>query len=275
MKDTLKHLLIPVAVVAAMFCVLTSAGVCRAQSLPDLKIRGIRVTGDFRVAVSVANNGHAPSYGCYVILFVLNPGDKKALWQKREPIDPLSAGGSVSVTFDTQGVGLAGRLLMAVVDSTNRVKEENEANNGSQLLVPSPAKSIESPLAPPPEEQPKLSPDIAVVKINYANGVDVLVVLKNVGDRDYHALDAAIKDSFKRAVTLKRIVHTDEGEYTQVVGTRLMGDAPVGETFQTVFKYPKKVAEATKYTWIATIEGEDPNMKNNTLKKVSEVTKID
>jgi hypothetical protein len=53
-----------------------------------------------------------------------------------------------------------------------------------------------------------------------------------------------------------------------------MGDAAVGQTFQTVFKYPQKVV-ATKYTWIVTIEGEDPDLQNNTFKKVSEVTKID
>jgi hypothetical protein len=259
-------------IAAALLSLVVAGPRARAQSLPDLRVRMIRVTGDLQVTVYVANYGHAASSGCYVVLYVLDPSDKKAVWQAKERVEALNAPASVGVAFDTQGVSLGGKLLVAVADSTNRVAEEDEENNRGQLLVPESAAPPGPTSAPAPAEKPKLSPDIAVVNIKF--GTYVTVVLKNVGDRDYHALDAGIKDSFKRAITLKRIVHNGAQQYTQELGTRYMGNTLVGQTFESSFKYPPKVV-ATSYTWIVTIEGQDPDTQNNTFKKVTEVTKID
>jgi hypothetical protein len=54
-----------------------------------------------------------------------------------------------------------------------------------------------------------------------------------------------------------------------------MGNAAVGQSFNAAYPLPQKIAGATKYTWILTIEGDDPNAKNNTFTKVQEITKID
>src|SRR6185436_3195862 len=106
-----------------------------------------------------------------------------------------------------------------------------------------------------------LSPDIAAADIRFSDKF-VVAVLRNVGNRDYYAKDASIKDSFKRVITLKRIVHVGGTSYTEDFKTRTMGNARVGESFNGAYPLPQKVPGATKYTWILTVEGEDPNAKN-------------
>jgi hypothetical protein len=70
-------------------------------------------------------------------------------------------------------------------------------------------------------------------------------------------------------------VHLGGTSYTEDVGTRWVPDLSVDQTFNYAFPRPKSIAGAIKYIWILTVEGEDPNPKNNTFKDVQTVTKFD
>lgn len=121
--------------------------------------------------------------------------------------------------------------------------------------------------------KPLISPDIAPVQIRFDDEF-VVVELKNLGDRDYEPKDSKIKDSFMRKATFKRVVHIGATSYTEDFKSRIMGPARAGQSFNAAYPLPKPVAGATKYTWIVTIEGEDPNPNNNTFTKVQKITKI-
>jgi len=74
MKSKLKYLLISAAVAAVVLLgIELPSGLCRAQSLPDLSIRMIKVTSQHEITVYVANYGHADSAGCYATLYLLDP----------------------------------------------------------------------------------------------------------------------------------------------------------------------------------------------------------
>jgi hypothetical protein len=292
MKNTLKRLLTATAVAAILLCVQTTSSLCRAQSLPDLKVRSIKAGAANVVTVYVLNNGQADANGCYVTLYLLNPSDKKFIWKTQGTVEPLSTMKTVGVEFGMGEQALGGLLVRVMVDSSQRINEENEENNWGELLVPAdtpggrpppikgpaPSPSGKYPGVPPPiklpKEKPRLSPDVAVVNIEFKDEY-MVGVFKNVGDRDYHPFDRDIKDSFRRVIRLKRIVQTKTQTYTQEIGTGTMGGAPVGKAFRRVFQHPKKDPAATKYTWILTIEGDDPNMQNNSFKTVQVVTRID
>jgi len=282
MKTTLKRLLIAAAITTVLLCAQATSSLCRAQSLPDLKVRMIKVVAANVVTVYVANYGHADSYGCFVTLYLLDPSDNKEIWKTQGSVEALSAMSSVRVDLGTGEHALGGLLVRVMVDSADRISEEDEENNWGELLVPAASEptppapdppSTPEP-APAPQEKPKLSPDVAAVKI-FFDGEYVVGVLENVGDRDYLPSRRDIKDSFKREITLKRIVQTSTQTYTQVIGTTGMGYARAGGVFQQVFKRPKNEPEAKKFTWILTIEGNDPNMQNNSFKWVQYVTKLD
>ena len=288
MKNKMRHLLISAAVAAVLLCVESSSGLCRAQSLPDLRIRMIKVTGQHEVTVVVANYGHADSLGCYVTLYLLNPSDKKEIWTGRESVKPLAAMSSVDVAFNMGRARPGGLLLRAMADSSQRVKEENEDNNWGELLVPADTKPTPTPPpadpspapaparapAPVPDEKPRLSPDLAAVDIYFEDG-EVVAVIQNVGDRMYAPDGAGYKDSFTRNVKLTREVRVGTKTSTQEIGVSDVPWVNVGEKIQFGFKRPKNVAAATQYTWILTIDGDDPDLTNNTFKKVQKVNKID
>lgn len=287
--------LILIALTGAL-CAAAST-VARAQEAgprPDLLVRRLELNGKHLVTVYVLNQGKADAVGCYVTLSGTDSSETK--WNQRYDFGPVARGATSQMVFDiSPHVAEPGTSLRADIDSGGRVAEENEANNTRFLRVPDaevsgepPAKPAPTPApAPPsptpptpkppppaPKEKPLISPDIAAADI-YFDDKFVVAVLKNVGDRDYYAKDAKIKDSFKRVVTLKRIVHVGATSYTEDLKTRTMGNARVGEAFNGAYPRPKRVPGARKYTWILTIEGDDPDMKNNTCKKVQQVTKID
>ena len=169
MKNKMRHLLISAAVAAVLLCVESSSGLCRAQSLPDLRIRMIKVTGQHEVTVVVANYGHADSLGCYVTLYLLNPSDKKEIWSGRESVKPLTAMSSVDVAFNMGRARPGGLLLRAMADSSQRVKEENEDNNWGELLVPADTKPKPTP-PPAVSGSARIAPPWASSFIAAANG---------------------------------------------------------------------------------------------------------
>ena len=295
MKNTLKRLSIATAVAVILLCVQTTSSLCRAQSLPDLSVRINRVVSPKVITVDVVNVGQAASSGCYVTLYLVNPSDKKVIFTTQGTVEPLPATNRARVDFSIGDQALAGMLVRVMVDSSRRIREANEENNWGELFVrgeskppapapaplPTPAPIRISPApapkplpTPAPKEAPRLSPDLAAVKIYFEND-EVIGVIQNVGDREYASIGVDQGDSFTRTVKLTREVRAGTNAYEHVVDVRKVRPLSVGKKIVYAFKAPKKVASATKYTWTLTIEGDDPNMQNNTVKYVQPVTKFD
>jgi len=251
--------------------------------LPDLLVRRVEMKSTSVVTVFIYNKGKADAAGCYLTLSGMDSSGTK--WSQRYNFDPVAQGATNKMEFGISTNSAApGTSILAVIDSGRRVDEVDETNNSRQLRLPdevpsdAPAKLPPIKISPPPPTpapEPQLvSPDIAAAGIYYEDGL-VVGTLKNVGDRDYYTKYAKIKDSFKRGVTLKRIVHVGGTSYTEEVGTRWVPDLSVGQTFNYAFPRSKNVAGATKYIWILTVEGDDPNAQNNTFKKAQEIARID
>ncbi len=252
----------------------------REAPRPDLSVRRLEVEGQNLIAVYVMNRGQADAPGCQVTLYVSDAAGKKVAWRKLYAFDPVARGATSKMVYDISPHAVGpGMFVRAAVDTRERVAEEDETNNTRELRVQGGEESGNAPTKPtpappPPGEKPPLSPDLSASDIYFKDGF-VVGVVKNVGDRDFYAKDAKVADSFKRALTLRRVVRVGATSYTEHVGTRHMGDARVGQTFNAAFKRPKNVTGATEYTWVLTIEGEDPDAKNNTFTKVQQVTAID
>lgn len=299
MKSRLTRAAVFAAVVLSSGAVLAAIGASTQETgtRPDLVVRRLEVHGKGSITVWVLNRGKTAAPGCNLELSVIDAPGKSVLWTRRFAWVPVESGATGSQVYDIAPQALqAGMIVRAVIDITGRVTEEDETNNTRDLTVPAealqpaappqpavplPAPSPPAPAATPapapaaaPPVKPLLSPDLAAVAIQFGEKF-VVGVLKNVGDRDFHAKDAQIKDSFKRAVTLTRIVHIGAKSYSEDIGTRQMGDVAVGATFNHAFPVPKRVPGATQYTWVLTIQGADPNDTNNTFSKVQKVTKID
>ena len=94
---------------------------------------------------------------------------------------------------------------------------------------------------------------------------EVVAVIQNVGDRKYAPAGVGYEDSFTRNVKLTRVVRVGTKTSTQEIGVSDVPWVNVGEKIQFGFKRPKNVAAATQYTWILTIDGDDPDLTNNTF----------
>lgn len=262
---------------AGMFMMMTCATTFSAPAQgdvlrPDLVVSHLAIKGKL-VTVYVLNKGKANSTPCFVSL----AGKDASAWNQRYNFGRVLPGATDKMVFDISPRSAnLGTSLRVVIDSSESVVEMDETNNARELLVPGAVGSGESTTtpAPAPAPPPLLSPDIAAANI-FFNDKFVVGVFMNVGVRDYYANDAGIKDSFKRVLTFRRIIHIGAKSYTELLPTRTMGNAGVGQSFNAAYPLPQKIAGATKYTWILTIEGEDPNMKNNTFTKEQQVIKLD
>jgi hypothetical protein len=260
---------------------------------PDLMVRRLEFKSKSVVTVFVLNKGKADAAGCYLTLSGMDSSGTK--WSQRYNFDGVAQGATYKMEFGISPNSAGpGTSILAVIDSGRRLDEVDETNNSRELRLPdevpsdapvklppikiSPPPPTPAPTpkpAPPPAPETQLvSPDIAAAGIYYKDGF-VVGTLKNVGERDYYNKNFKHKDSFKRPVSLKRIVHVGGTSYTENVGTRWVPDLSVGQTFNYAFPRPKNIAGATKYIWILTIEGEDANLKNNTFKDAQTITKID
>lgn len=274
--------------VTCVFAVMTftTGFAVRAQQdvpRPDLLVRRLEMKSTSVVTVFIYNKGKADAVGCFLTLSGMDSAGTK--WNQRYAFDQVAQGTTNKMEFGIPPNSAGpGSSILAVIDSGQRVDEVDETNNSRQLRLPDetpsevpvklpPIKISPSPPPPAPEKQ-LVSPDIAATDIHYSSE-SVVATLKNLGERDYYNKNVQHKDSFKRAVTLKRVVYLVGTSYTEDVGTRWVPDLTVGQAFNYQFPKPKSIAGAKKYIWILTVEGEDPNPKNNTYKEVQTVTKFD
>jgi hypothetical protein len=194
---------------AGMFIMMTCATTFSAPTQgevlrPDLVVRRLEVKGKL-VTVHVLNKGKVEADGCFVSL----AGKDTSQWKERYQFGRVAPGAIERKVFDISPHSAEpGTSVRAVIDSGERIVELDETNNALELLVPVTAGSGDSTTtpAPAPVPPPLLSPDIAAANIYFSDGF-VVGVFKNVGVRDYHAKQAGIKDSFKRGLTFRRIIH--------------------------------------------------------------------